>query len=489
MKILVIGLEGAAPDIVFQDERLTTLRSLMEAGTYGRLAGVVPAAPVPGWMCLATGRDPGSLGVYGLRNRADRTYDNAASVDSRSFDAPAMWDQVAQAGGRSILIGVPPAYPPRPVAGLSIAGAVPPDEIDGGLTHPPELAEAVERLVGRYPGDVCDLERAGLPGPRDGGILEMSRRQFQVVRHLMAEEPWEYFHFVDNGLDAIQQAFWRECDPEAPGHDPDGPDAGFIRDYYLHLNEELAKVLEVMPEDALILVASVHGARRSAGTFAVNEWLVREGLLKASSPSDLAVGLSRADVDWGATTAWAEGGHRIRIHLNVKGREPEGAVDPADYEAVRDDLKARLEALAGPDGRPMGLRAFRPEEIYREVRGQAPDLIVDPGEAGWASYGGVGCSAIHLRGHDGFIGNWSPGPDGIFVLASSQLPAFGEIEGVRVPDVAPTLLELAGLPPLPDAVGRNFLEGREPTDPAAGPTDLDDDELLRDRLRGLGYIG
>jgi predicted AlkP superfamily phosphohydrolase/phosphomutase len=37
MKILVIGLDSAAPEILFGDERLTNFRRLMEFGCYGRL--------------------------------------------------------------------------------------------------------------------------------------------------------------------------------------------------------------------------------------------------------------------------------------------------------------------------------------------------------------------------------------------------------------------------------------------------------------------
>lgn len=70
-----------------------------------------------------------------------------------------------------------------------------------------------------------------------------------------------------------------------------------------------------------------------------------------------------------------------------------------------------------------------------------------------------------------------------FILAAPHLPPFGAIEGVKPVDLVATLLELAGLPPLPDAQGRNILADR-----LAAETG-DDDELVRERLRGLGYIG
>src|SRR5207253_7540209 len=108
MRILVIGLDCGAPELVFGNGRLENLRRLMDRGCYGRLESVIPPITVPAWMCMATSRDPGSLGVYGFRNRIDRSYGGLGIVDSRSFTELTLWDQVAREGGRSVVIGVPP---------------------------------------------------------------------------------------------------------------------------------------------------------------------------------------------------------------------------------------------------------------------------------------------------------------------------------------------------------------------------------------------
>ena len=70
-----------------------------------------------------------------------------------------------------------------------------------------------------------------------------------------------------------------------------------------------------------------------------------------------------------------------------------------------------------------------------------------------------------------------------FILAAPHLPPFGAIEGAKPADLAATLLELAGLPLPSDSEGRNILVDRLSADSA------EDDELVRERLRGLGYIG
>ncbi|MGH7710022.1 MAG: alkaline phosphatase family protein, partial [Gemmatimonadaceae bacterium] len=49
MKLLVIGLDCAAPALLFGDERLTNVRRLMAGGCYGRLESVVPPITIPAW--------------------------------------------------------------------------------------------------------------------------------------------------------------------------------------------------------------------------------------------------------------------------------------------------------------------------------------------------------------------------------------------------------------------------------------------------------
>src|SRR3954463_14954678 len=120
MKICVFGVDCAASEVVFADERLVNLRRLMAGGIYGRLESVIPPITVPAWMCMCTSQDPGSLGVYGFRNRMDHTYSKLGVVNALSFQAPAIWDEIGKSGGRSIVVGVPPSFPPRKLNGINV---------------------------------------------------------------------------------------------------------------------------------------------------------------------------------------------------------------------------------------------------------------------------------------------------------------------------------------------------------------------------------
>lgn len=488
MRILVMGLDCAAPEILLGDGRLVHVRHLMEAGCFGRLESVVPPIAVPAWMSMATSQDPGSLGVYGFRNRFDRSYDQLRTVDSRAFRAFTIWDQVALEGGRSVLIGIPPSYPPKRVNGITVGCFLTPDTSRDTYTYPKEIAAQIAALVGEYPGDVKDFRTDDMEGLRDS-IFAMTRKHFDVIRHFVREESWDYFQFVEIGLDRIHHGFWRHHDPNHVRHDPDSPYREVVRDYYRYLDDEIGRVLELVEEDTLVLILSNHGARPLDGGFCVNEWLYREGYLALEHYPDQVTPFDALAIDWPRTRAWSSGGYYARIVLNVKGREPHGAIEPEDRETVRRELQMRLEATVDEGGAPLGTKVFRPEDLYREVNGIAPDLIVHFGDLAWRAVGGVGYDGVHTRENDTGPDDCNHAQYGAFVLAGPTVPPAGEQQGWRLLDVAPTLLELAGYETPPSMQGSCRLQPSKPGDASMDPAALEGDAILRERLRGLGYLG
>ncbi len=71
---------------------------------------------------------------------------------------------------------------------------------------------------------------------------------------------------------------------------------------------------------------------------------------------------------------------------------------------------------------------------------------------------------------------------GRFVLAAPNSALTGRLDGVRLADIAATLLTLASRPPLPGSQGVSLAVPIEPGNKA------EDEEMIRERLRGLGYI-
>jgi predicted AlkP superfamily phosphohydrolase/phosphomutase len=487
MKILVLGLDCAAPELLFGFEDLPNLRGLMEVGAYGRIESVIPPITVPAWMCMATSQDPGSLGVYGFRNRADHSYGNLEIVNARSITELAIWDQLARAGKRSILVGVPPGYPPRQINGLSVGCFLTPDTSENVFTHPAELSDDIRQLVGDYPVDVKGFRTHDKSWLRDQ-IFAMSRTQFHVVRHLMGNHPWDYFQFVDIGLDRIHHGFWKYHDPHHVLHEPDSPYRETVHDYYRHLDLEIGRVLELLTDETIVLVVSDHGAQRLNGGFCVNEWLVREGLLVLNSYPKQVTPFGQLDVNWEQTRVWSEGGYYARVFFNVKGREPRGIIDPSGYEPFRNEIKGRLEATSDAAGKSLRTLVFKPEEIYRTIRNVPPDLIVHFGGLSWRSIGGVGYPAIHILENDTGPDDCNHAQFGAFILAAPSSPLTGEIQGAHLLDVGPTLLELGSYEIPATMQGRSLVAGSVSKPEQQGPNSLTDEQLVRDRLSGLGYI-
>jgi predicted AlkP superfamily phosphohydrolase/phosphomutase len=198
---------------------------------------------------------------------------------------------------------------------------------------------------------------------------------------------------------------------------------------------------------------------------------------------------AKLDVDWEKTRVWSEGGYYARVFMNVKGREPQGVIAPADYESFRDLVKAKFEATVDPQGKPLGTLVFKPEEVYKSVQNVAPDLIVHFGALYWRSIGGVGYPTIHVLENDTGPDDCNHAQFGSFILAASNSPLQGEITGAHLLDIAPTLMDLGGYEIPPSMQGRSLVAGRRFEEAKDGDYSSDDETIVRERLSGLGYIG
>ena len=212
-RVMVIGLDCAAPELIFDRwlDDLPNLKSICRSGLHGLLRSCDPPITVPAWSVMMSSKSPGRLGVYGFRNRADHSYDRYSIANSLAIKEDRLWDILSRSGKRSIVIGVPGTYPPRPLNGLMVTDFLTPDTTCQ-YTHPPELKQEIERVVGEYILDVRDF-RSGNKEKILADIYEMTRKRFQLARHLLAKEDWDFFMMVEMGVDRIHHAFWDNMDP------------------------------------------------------------------------------------------------------------------------------------------------------------------------------------------------------------------------------------------------------------------------------------
>ena len=89
-------------------------------------------------------------------------------------------------------------------------------------------------------------------------------------------------------------------------------------------------------------------------------------------------------IDWvaDAKPIFEENPYYPGLRVNLKGRQPQGTVEPGDhYEKVRDRLISELETWRHPEtGEPIVEKAKRREEVYSgPFTGDAPDIVVEVG--------------------------------------------------------------------------------------------------------------
>ena len=453
-RVMVIGLDCATPQLLFDRfaGELEHLGELRRQGIWGELTSIIPAITVPAWACSMTSRDPGQLGIYGFRNRTDHSYDGLGIATSTSVKEDAAWDVVSRAGKSVVLLAVPPSYPPRPVNGC-VVGCFMTPSTKSEYTYPSSLRGDIERAVGDYKIDIEEFrteDKARLVREAH----EMTKQHFALFRYLTRTRPWDFAMMVEIGVDRIHHGFWQYFDETHHRYEAGNPYRDVIRDYYRLVDREVGLTLSELDDETAVVVYSDHGARKMVGGVCINEWLVREGYLTLRNTPTSPTRLSMGDVDWPRTKAWGEGGYYGRVFINVRGREPEGTVSPDEYEAFRDGLAARISAIPDHEGRDMGTKVYKPEEIYREVRNVPPDLLVYFGDLAWRSVGLVGTSSVHTFENDTGPDDANHAQQGIFVMKAPGLQGGRELKDLQLVDCGPTVLDLLGLPVPAGMVGR-----------------------------------
>ncbi len=482
-KVFVIGLDCGEPSLVFEKWRheLPNLRRLMEGGSYGLLESCHPPITVPAWTCMLSSKDPGQLGFYGFRNRADHSYENMRIATGNAVTVDRVWDVLGKAGKQSIVVGVPQTYPIRPLNGHLISSFLTPST-QGRFTYPDSLKPEVEALVGEYEVDVRQF-RTEDKGFLLKQIYQMTEKRLTVLKHLVQNKPWDFFMWVEMGVDRVHHGFWKFHDSMHRKYEPGNRYEHAIRDYYKVLDEGIGELLALVPEGTAVLVVSDHGAKGMDGGICINEWLVQNGWLALKDKPDGVVPLEKCQVDWSKTRAWGSGGYYARVFLNVEGREPQGVIPQADYDTVRRQLQAALEAIPDENGNPIGTIAHRPEDLYAEIRNIPPDLIVYFGDLRWRSVGSLGLNTIHTFENDTGPDDANHAQDGMIILYDPANPASGrQMERRSLLDVAPTILQLLNVPVPEDMRGEAVH-----TDEIDGYS-ADEEALIEERLAALGYL-
>ena len=457
-KVMVIGLDCAEPSLVFDQWRdeLPNLSKLMDRGVWGPLESVTPPITVPAWSCMMCGQDPGQLGIYGFRNRGDYSYDKMSIATSSAVRVPRVWDLLSAAGKQVQVVGVPGTYPVKPTNGYLISSFLTPST-DVQFTYPESFRNEVLRWAdGDYMLDVRNFRT----DDKDwllNQICLMTEKRFAVAEHMVTELPWDYFMMVEMGTDRIHHGYWRYHAKDHRLYEPGNRYEHAIHNYYRYVDTRIGALLSLVPDDTAVFVVSDHGATTMHGGICVNDWLRQQGYLTLTEEPTEVTSFDIDKVDWSHTQVWGEGGYYARIFFNVEGREPQGIVPSSDYQALRREVKSKLEAITDEDGQCIGTRVFLPDEVYQQVNGIAPDLIVYFGDLGWRSIGTVGNPTIQVRENDTGPDDANHAPFGMCIYSNPKGKARGRVEGLHLFDIGKTVLNVLDVQP-PQTMRGNVIQ-------------------------------
>jgi predicted AlkP superfamily phosphohydrolase/phosphomutase len=222
--------------------------------------------------------------------------------------------------------------------------------------------------------------------------------------------------------------------------------------------------------------------------------------------------LSRRHIDWSRTRAYAQGNFG-QVFLNVRGRQPNGCIAPADVRPLLEDLKAGLMTIPHPEtGEPLVEHVYEREELYHGPHADlSPDLTVVLTDWRYRTIG------LHDFTTNKVI---SPafGPtgdhrmEGILIASGPAFQAGAIPQDACLLDIAPTVLHLLGVPVPDDMDGRVLSEVLDPIVAQSAPAlvlepelagveasgspgisakssySKEDDTAIQQRLADLGYL-
>ncbi|HIC96239.1 TPA: hypothetical protein EYP12_06400, partial [Candidatus Bipolaricaulota bacterium] len=229
-----------------------------------------------------------------------------------------------------------------------------------GWTYPEHVAEKLVEHVGPFLQRIGYIQQGQVYGAWADHKTMMEELEYQhnwfarAACYLMENQDWDLFFLQSHALDYIFDNLIKEAEPLTTS------DRGRSEKYlrlidrtYEIVDEMIGRITKQADRDTLIVVVSDHGVIGYHSTKhvadVISEILEREGLLfcrkKAVQPGTKPK-LGREKIDWSRTKAAFF--DSIHIYINLKGREPEGVVEPEEYEGLRDRIIETLRDYKDP---------------------------------------------------------------------------------------------------------------------------------------------
>jgi predicted AlkP superfamily phosphohydrolase/phosphomutase len=539
-KIYVVGFDGASWRFIrplIQRGEMPNFQRLVDEGVSGDLISTIPFQSAAAWVTFMTGKNSGKHGVYMFNDYDALSYSYAGrTANSRYFSGQTIFDMVGQLGGTVAAVRVPMTYPAWPVNGIMVSGFPTPGDTPDSF-YPRELQSELGNVARPDSPDfrllTTDQQIQDLESHMDRSAAMVS----QLLHHQA-----DLFMVVHRVPDPVHHFFIKFVDQRTPAYDPQEAQrwGDVVNRFYRRMDTALGEMLEQLEDTDTVFVISDHGgAMTPPRQLNLNVWLARQGLLTVKKeakslkervyalnqrflPARLRTYLRRRapqvvrgelrhlwrglqEIDFGATQAYffpMKNPPLAGIVINVRGRQPNGIVDPAEYEALRNRIMRDVMQIRDPrTGEQVVASVYKREDLYDgPYVERAPDIVIwchDMYKEGPLAEGPLVGEVpfdelVQVPGaHDekGILLGKGPG------IARGKV-----IDGARLIDMTPTLLHAMELPIPADMDGKVLQDiFEQPRDVESVDLALsrqsadsflseDEEQLIKDKLKGWGYL-
>lgn len=554
-RVIVLALDSVCWEVLMPlvaDGTMPALGAFLQKANYGVLESTIPPHTAAAWTTWLTGKDPGRHGIidfvkFDPRKHRFKFNDSAASRDASIFSL------LSNAGISCGSIFLPRNYPPFPLdKGYMVSGFETPG-VNSTFTDPPELREEVlnvsPTLHFNFEDDwEDDVDDAAFERNIDRAIGAVELLESLAV-HFQRTRPTKVQVAYLQATDILFHKTWRWCDPVTGPQHPRRRD--LIKKFFRRVDASINRILgmyssesrrssgrssvrlqSISPDGGAVivpaesgkepktlrLICSDHGHGSSDGRVFVNNLLIEWGYLTPlGSFGKFArklsfLGLSRPErkirakelpLNWRKTRAYmAHVGIHGFVYLNMKGREPQGIVDPKDFESLRDELIAKFRAAKIPGTtRDVFKQVWKGEELYaRKDELDMPDIIVAVADGLYPRKKLTHKKSVGTTPHA--VGGVHR-QDGVYAFAGDGV-AHHSCQGPRanIADIAPTLLAALGQPIPADMTGKaltrifqnglplNFTGATAVAAPDAEQPvySKEEEQAVEKRLADLGYL-
>jgi hypothetical protein len=270
-------------------------------------------------------------------------------------------------------------------------------------------------------------------------LVKGVHKRAKLTKHFLQQGGWDFFGQVFSESHCVGHQCWHLHDPSHPGYDAETAAlvGDPIRDVYVAIDTALRQILAQIQDDTMVVILASHRMAHYFGLpFLLPDILCRLGVAVPVKAEEGTPPLPRQPVEdvlsWGwrrmpagaknvetARTQMGSGAqYRSRptprffgvdprgsdcfilfngapvsgLRLNVRGREPEGRIEPgagvaAFCERLRHDL---LQVVEVETGKPVVKSVRQTADLYQgEYLDRLPDLLIE-----WNSELRIGSSAL-----------------------------------------------------------------------------------------------